>query len=355
MSRLPCIAAALCLACALALPARAGSGVIVLYHHVSESTPAATSVTPNVFERHLEYLADNDFAVWELERLLDAVYEGGDVPDKVVAITFDDAYESVHTEAWPRLRAHGWPFTVFVNTDAVDAGHSPYMNWQQLRELADAGVAIGNHSASHGHLARTAQDEAETVWKERVGEDLARAAKRIEAEVGRAPNLLAWPYGETAEELWPVAARKHRYSLAQRSGAVGPHVPRHSIARFPLASGYDDIERLAVAVHSRALPVVEEATEPALRRGAVENPELLVMELIKENGYRAEQVNCFDAGGNALSTRLAGERLAVELPGGRPGRNKVNCTAPSVDGSGDFYWYSFQWLQRGADGEWPQE
>ncbi len=350
-----CISAALLCMCTLALPARADSGVIVLYHHVSASTPPTTSVTPAVFEAHMDYLAENDFAVWELERLLDAIYGGGSVPDKVVAITFDDAYESVYTEAAPRLRARGWPFTVFVNTDAVDAGHSPYMSWKQLRELADGGAAIGNHSGSHAHLASIAQDEPEQVWKQRVAEDLARASARIEAETGRAPSLLAWPYGETARELWLVAARHHRYSLAQRSGAVGPHVPRHSVPRFPLASGYDDIERLALAVHSRALPVAQESTLPPLRRGAVENPERLQLALIEEAGYRTEQINCFDAAGQGLTTRLADQRLDIELPEGRAGRNKINCTAPAVDGSGDYYWYSFQWLQPEPDGRRPKK
>ncbi|MDZ7783582.1 MAG: polysaccharide deacetylase family protein [Halioglobus sp.] len=356
MTRFACLAAALLIASALALPVHAASGgVIVLYHHVSDTTPAATSVTPQVFERHLDYLEEHDFAVWDLERLLDAIHGGEDLPANVIAITFDDAYESVYTKAWPRLRARGWPFTVFVNTDAIDAGQSPYMSWDQLRELADAGVAIENHSASHGHLARTRRDEPERAWKQRVAEDLARAAARIETEIGRAPSLLAWPYGEDAAELRPVAARGHRYSLAQRSGAAGPHHPLHSIPRFPLATGYDDIERLALAVHSRPLPVGDESAHPPLRRGAIDDPKQLELALIDDDGYRAEQINCFAATGKPLDVRPGGERLQIDLPEGRPGRNKINCTAPATDGSGDYYWYSFQWLQRRADGTWPPE
>lgn len=356
MIRNVCLVAALLVACALAAPAHAASGgVIVLYHHVSDATPAATSVTPEVFERHLAYLDEHDFAVWGLERLLDAIYSDEDLPGNVIAITFDDAYASVYTEAWPRLRTRGWPFTVFVNTDAIDAGQSPYMSWDQLRELADAGVAIENHSASHGHLARTGRDKPERAWKQRVADDLARAAARIETEIGRAPTLLAWPYGEDAEELWPLAARKHRYSLAQRSGAAGTHHPRHSIPRFPLATGYDDIERLALAVHSRALPVSAQTSHPPVRRGAIDDPKRLELALIDDDGYRTEQINCFAATGQPLDTRVHGERLQIDLPEGRPGRNKVNCTAPATDGSDDYYWYSFQWLQRRADGTWPPE
>ena len=36
----------------------ADNAVILLYHHVSSTTPASTSVTPAVFEQHLQHLAD---------------------------------------------------------------------------------------------------------------------------------------------------------------------------------------------------------------------------------------------------------------------------------------------------------
>ncbi len=355
MIRIIWLAAVLLVACSSAPSGHAGSGVIVLYHHVSADTPASTSVTPGVFTSHLDYLAEHDFEVWEVERLLDEIYDSGHLPDKVVAITFDDAYESVYSEAWPRLRERGWPFTVFVNTAAIDAGHAPYMNWDQLRELAADGVAIENHSASHAHLARIGTDESERAWKRRVAEDLERAHDRIAAEIGTAPTLLAWPYGEDAGELHEIAARKHRYSLAQRSGAAGPYHPPHSVPRYPLATGYDDIDRLALAVHSRALPVTEEITEPPVRRGKVQNPEKLHLRLVGQEGFWAAQINCFASTGQRLDTDLDELRLQIELPPGRPGRNKVNCTAPAIDGSGDFYWYSFQWLQRRADNAWPAE
>jgi len=354
MMRLACLATLL--AGCLYLPhASAHSGVILLYHHVSASTPTSTSVTPATFEAHLDYLAQHAITVWDLRRMLDAIYGGEQLPDNVVAITFDDAYESVYTTAWPRLRAHNRPFTVFVNTDAVDAGLAPYMSWAQLRELAADGVAIENHSASHGHLARMESGESVADWQRRVAQDLARGRARIEAEIGRPPELLAWPYGEDAQELWPMAARAHRYSLAQRSGAVGPHHPRHSIPRFPLAMGFDTRERLAVAIHSRALPVGRATTEPPVRRGAVMHPQRLRLVLLAEEGWRAAQVDCFAASGERLSTRFAERRLDILLPTARPGRNKINCTAPATDGSGDYYWYSFQWLQRREDGAWPAE
>lgn len=326
--------------------------VILLYHHVSADTPASTSVTPIQFERHLEYLADNDYRIWPLRRALDAVLDGaGEIPDKVVSITFDDAYESVFTEARPRLNAHGWPYTVFVNTDAVDAGHAPYMSWDQLRALAHEGVAIENHSAAHSHMSRPGSAESASDWRVRVRNDVATSYSRIDEEVGHAPSLFAYPYGEDSPELAAVVAERHDHALAQRSGPVGVLTDPLSIPRYPMATGFASLDRLELAVRSRPLPVSQtstRATGPA-ERGDIDRIELRA----EPGGFRAAQLNCFAGSGQALETETEGDgpyRIRIDLEGvGKPGRNKINCTAPAADGSGDFYWFSYQWLVA-ADG-----
>ena len=35
------------------------SGVILLYHHVADDTPRSTSVTPDEFAQHLDYIAEH--------------------------------------------------------------------------------------------------------------------------------------------------------------------------------------------------------------------------------------------------------------------------------------------------------
>ncbi|WP_376694705.1 polysaccharide deacetylase family protein [Wenzhouxiangella sp. EGI_FJ10305] len=339
---------ALLAGCAPAGSAQEGHGVILLYHHVSDETPPSTSVTPERFEAHLEYLDEHDFEVWPLARLLNATIDGEEaVPDKVVAITFDDAYESVFTEAWPKLRERGWPFAVFVNTDAVDAGHSPYMDWNQLRKLHENGVTIGNHSASHGHLIARQENERESDWEKRVEADIERAASRISEEIGAEPDLFAYPYGEDSSALAEVVGGRHEFALAQRSGAVGEYTDPLSVPRFPMASGFDGMDRFALAVNSRALPVTEAQPTPTGDevRGPVESLRLK----LAEGGYRQAQIACFSGGGERLETRLEEgppHALNIEVGGGgSTGRNKLNCTAPASDGSGDFYWYSFQWVQ----------
>ena len=334
-------------ACAPAAPTTEPHAVILLYHHVSEKTPASTSVTPTQFEQHLDFLVEHDYRVLPLERVLDAVLkEAEDIPERVVAVTFDDAYESIYTEAHPRLSARGWPYTVFANTDAIDSGHSPYMSWAKLRELAEDGVAIGNHSAGHAHMSRPEAGESERDWRRRVRADIQKAHGRIAEEIGTAPELFAYPYGEDSPALAEVVAEDHEYGLAQRSGPVGPLTDPLSIPRFPMATGFASLDRLELAVRSRPLPVSETNTRPAGSRG---NGDLNRIDLkIEAGGFRAGQLNCFAGSGQRLETSMDGTgpyRVTIDVAVvGTPGRNKINCTAPAADGSGDFYWFSWQWL-----------
>lgn len=329
-------------------------GVILLYHHVSSETPASTSVTPAQFRQHLDYLADNDFRVIPLERMLDALYGGGTVPDNAVAITFDDAYESVYTEAWPKLARRDWPFTVFVADESVDKGYRQFMSWEQLREMARDGVAIGAHSVSHGHLARPRPGESAADWHARVEAEITDNVARLEEQLEVEVTSFAYPYGEYNDALQALVSERDLYGLAQQSGAVGPDTPSTRIPRFPMASGFADLERFATAVTTRPLPVVEAEAGPLVLAGG-EQPDHLVLELA-EGPYRATALACFSAGGQTLEVeREDVRRYRIALPAFHPGRNKINCTAPSSERGGGFFWYSRLWLAPRPDGSWPEE
>jgi len=327
----------------------AGHAVVLLYHHVAEDTPASTSVRPDRFADHLDWLAANDYRVLALDELVGRLEAGRPVPDRAVAITFDDAWASVHDIAAPMLAERGWPFTVFVNTDAVDAGEGPVMSWDQLRALQARGGSLGSHSATHAHMPARRDGESKADWRRRIDADLARAASRIEEETGQVPRAFAYPYGEDSAALAERVGRVHTFALVQRSGAVGPGSDFLAVPRFPLAVGFDGLDRLERAVRARPLPVREVRTHPA--GDGVRAEPLDTATLVLDDGdYRIDALACYSSGGDALELHRpmdASDRIVrVTLRGlDRPGRNKINCTAPAADGSGDWYWYAYQWLR----------
>ena len=116
-----------------AAQAMAGSPKVLLYHHVSDETPGSTSVSPATFEAHLQLIKEEGYEVVPVSRIVDALVNGSEMDSRWVAITFDDAYESVGSTAAPMLAERGWPFTVFISTDFVDDGYGLYLSWDALR------------------------------------------------------------------------------------------------------------------------------------------------------------------------------------------------------------------------------
>ena len=331
--------------------------VALIYHHVSKDTPALTSVSPAVFEQHLDYLAEHKFNIWPLSRILDALDKGRNLPANTVAITFDDAYRSIYTEAFPRLRKRNWPFTIFVSSTSIDNGYADYLNWEQLREMVKAGNEIGNHSHSHGHLVRRLKGESSKQWQTRVTADIKMAADRIKKEIGSDSSLFAYPYGEYSQSLKAIVRSLGYRGIAQQSGAIGAHSDFLAIPRFPMATAYSGLERFATAVNSRPLPVTsvsvtgnDETSWRSIKR---------LQLTLADGDYRAHQLGCYRSSGTPLAMKTITEHpltVSITISGEQTaGRHKINCTVPANNTPGVFYWYSHQWLVKHSNGSWYRE
>lgn len=336
----------------------ADHAVVLLYHHVSTNTPASTSVSPEVFRQHLEYLDAKDYNVLPLSQVLNTLAESGTLPDRTVSITFDDAYRSILDQAMPMLKERDWPFTIFVNTLAIDRGYRNYLNWNDLRKLLGSGAEIGNHSQSHAHLVRRLEGESEQQWKDRVTTDIDSAKKRLKEELGIDANMFAYPYGEHTPELQKIVKEGGYFGIAQQSGAVGHDFNRWAVPRFPMATSYADMTRFGNSVNARPLPVRDVSSGPVVQLAGSEGQYQLKFTLIKGD-YRKSGLACYSSSGDKLvfkleenSGKLTG---SVQLPDWKAGRRKINCTAPSSKENGVYFWYSHLWLVKNSDGTWYDE
>ncbi len=121
--------------------------------------------------------------------------------------------------------------------DAVLSAHGPgvappFMTWAQLRELAAAGVELGNHTASHPDLRR--------VPRARVIEEIQAAARRLAEEApttGDAPPPLAYPYGsQDADVRDAVREAGARLACTARTGYVTPGSDVLQLCRINICS-----------------------------------------------------------------------------------------------------------------------
>ena len=322
----------------------ADHGVVLLYHHVDTDTPNSTSISPADFKAHLQLIDERGYQVIPLSQLL-AELDSGGTADKAVAITFDDAYTSVYQTAFPLLKKRGWPFTVFVNAQSVDEQQTLQMSWDQLRELADHGTEIGNHSLTHAHLVRYLQNETHSEWLARMDHEIVENERRLNREIPQRSQgeqrLFAYPFGEYSQELVNLVKQKGYYSIAQQSGAVASPT-QDVIPRFPLAGNWAKRERLNTALQSQPLPVIR------VDAGAmITTPEQAasVLTLTIAPGFNLATIGCYNASGSELAVNLSGKnQIEVTLPRWTPGRQKVNCTAPVGNEPGAYYWYSQLWI-----------
>ncbi len=61
--------------------------VVFMYHRFGDDRFPSTNVTLEQFESHLDYLAEQEYRIWPLARIIRHLRCGRDLPDRVIAIT----------------------------------------------------------------------------------------------------------------------------------------------------------------------------------------------------------------------------------------------------------------------------
>lgn len=184
--------------------------LVLCYHAVSPTWPAALSVTPQQLTAQLRHLAERGYRGVTFGEAV-----RGEGNGKTVAITFDDGYRSVIELARPILDRFEMPGTAFVPTDFI-GGEAPMswpgvdqwlggeherelmpMSWEQAQELSAAGWEIGSHTKSHPHLPEIS-DAA-------LAEELAGSRRECEQRLGPCLSI-AYPYGDHDDRVVEAAA-----------------------------------------------------------------------------------------------------------------------------------------------------
>ena len=271
--------------------AERGAVIILTYHRVIEKWDSALEysqpgmvVTGRTFERQIAILKKH-FEIVSLGTLLEDEHFAG---RPRCVITFDDGWRDNYDRAFPILRRHSVPATIFLSTDfigtdrafwhtelmylltrarwssgldqerafrgypgpvrdhlqrlasldgtaaahdidplieavkalcdedAIEAllhlltnaagirrplidGRKFFLDWDQVRTLASAGIEIGSHGCSHQILTRLPEAQAH--------DELTRSKTEIERRIGREVKHFAFPNDEGSDALVAAAAK----------------------------------------------------------------------------------------------------------------------------------------------------
>jgi len=200
---------------------------VLTYHRVGDpdsGPPGIVSCTPEQFERHMRWLGSSGRAV-PLAALLEARAQGRALPRGSVLVTFDDAYEDFRDEAWPVLRRHGVPVTLFVPTAFPGSGRRFW--WDRLfaalraapARMLDTPVGPLSVSSPEEHLAayRRLREHVKSLPHDEAMALVDRLVAELGPEPAGLPGVLGWEaLRELAAEGVALAAHSRTHPLLNR-------------------------------------------------------------------------------------------------------------------------------------------
>jgi peptidoglycan/xylan/chitin deacetylase (PgdA/CDA1 family) len=274
-----------------------GRALILMYHRVLPAQQAAAGfvqpgmyVTPDTFERHLQWLTTH-FQVVPLRTLIDK-WDRNDWDDRAryCAITFDDGWVDNYLHAYPLLRAHGVPATIFLPTaligtrewlwsdrlgylltaaaaqgasadidasiecaktlphDAREAlirrladqtgvgvpDDRCFLDWDEVREMAGGGVDFAAHTSSHAILT--------TIDAEALECELRQPLDVLRREIESFTPMLAYPNGDHSAAVVDVARRAGYAAAVTTKPGLESRAPEDRL-RLRRIGAHDDVTR----------------------------------------------------------------------------------------------------------------
>lgn len=206
-----------------------GTGInILMYHQVGpfkELTGAmrahrSTYCRVDRFATQMAWLARMGYTVLSMDQVQTCLAGQAAIPRRAVALTFDDGYENFAEYAWPILKRHGFPATVYLIAGMIGQPSywfesdgrptPPLMSAERIRQLRQEGCDFGGHSVHHLKLA---QQDTPTVRRE-----VADCKTILEDVLGEAVRHFCYPFGShdiraveaAAEAGWATATTCQR-------------------------------------------------------------------------------------------------------------------------------------------------
>jgi peptidoglycan/xylan/chitin deacetylase (PgdA/CDA1 family) len=177
---------------------------ILMYHMIRDPIKGAKfnslRVSPELFEKQLRYLSENGWHFFTMSELVDLKDL---LPDKSIALTFDDGYQDNFTNALPILKKYKAKATIYLVVDRHNREWSskrkkknnsgelmsePKLLDDQIKELLESGlVEIGSHTVTHDNLP--------LVSEEQKHEEIVGSKKQIEELFGINCYSFCYPFG----------------------------------------------------------------------------------------------------------------------------------------------------------------
>lgn len=329
----------LCLSLTTSLFAQRNEVVSLVYHRFGDDRYPSTNISLTTFEEHLKYLTKAGFKSVTFSEGLQMI-TADTVKGKIVSITVDDGYLSFFENGLPLLKKYGFTATLFVNTSTI--GGNDYMNWDQIKETQNQGIEIGNHSDTHPYFLDVSERTSATFFKQEVES----AQIEMTQELGKAPLVFAYPYGEVNEEMKPILKELGFIgAAAQNSGVIHSGSDFFQCPRFPMSESFGTLTQFKEKVEMKGLEILKAEVISTGYNGSIDKPRINLE--FKEEGLFVESMQCFVQGSQcSKSIQIYKDglvKMAIRPKTALTSRRTL-FTITIPDDDGNWHWYSYLWV-----------
>ena len=231
---------------------------VLMYHHVAPYPGDKVTVTPEVFEAQMRYLAEGGYRTLKTSELMAHIRGEHPVRDRAVVVTFDDGSLDNYHYAYPVLERYRINAVIFVVTSWVDAAttgsasffgdvqpdHEASMlliqsgeagrvvlDWETIRQMGSSGlVEFYSHTVNHYKCNELDRSELE--------HELYLSKAMLERELGQPCSYLCWPYGKFNDLAVTIAREVGYEALFTTSRGVAESGSNpHYIRRIRVKNG----------------------------------------------------------------------------------------------------------------------
>lgn len=244
---------------------------VLMYHSVSavrQGPMRSLAVPPHLLAEQLSALAGAGYRLVGLGEAVDRLAAGETA--KLAALTFDDGYANFLRAGVPVLAELGASATLYPTVGELGGPASwlgrwagvfgPLLSWPELREVAGAGIEIGNHGLLHHPL--------DVLPRTQLRRELTASHDLLEQQLQRRVRSFCYPHGyhdRVVRELVALAGHDHACEVGRRCYRPGED-------RYPGDGRYPGDDRYAVP---RLQPTPDHSGEDLLALARTGGPQLL--------------------------------------------------------------------------------
>ena len=175
--------------------------IILTYHRIrNDGKDSHISVSTDNFGKQMTYLKKH-FNVISLNTLVKNAQERPDTLMDNVAITFDDGYKDNFLNAYPILRKHRLPATIFLISKQVGKKEE-ILNIDEINIMKRDGIDFGSHTRTHKTLTEIDINTAT--------EEIHNSKTELERLLNEKIDIFAYPRGKRAHFNEDIKAQVKR-------------------------------------------------------------------------------------------------------------------------------------------------